>query len=474
MLFTATTFWVFFVVVVAAVATNLVFIRSVTIQNVILFVASMVFYAAWDVRFLGLILFNVLIAWVYYRLPDRMRSRRKVVALACAVPLLVLATFKYLNFLVAEFGDFMRAIGAGEPDFVLNIILPVGISFYTFQTISFIVDVRRGDVRGPISLLEIATFITFFPQLVAGPIERASRFMPQLKNLSTPTREQLFSGVHLIIIGMALKIGVADVLAGLADPIFERDPATVSGGDHAKSMLFFTVQIYADFCGYSTIAIGLAKLLGLDLMTNFQTPYLAQTLQDFWQRWHISLSSFFRDYVYIPLGGSRNGAFTTYRNLFLTFVLSGLWHGANWTFVIWGALHGAYIVIERILGWHRPRSSRIGRVVYRLWLFAFVAMAFMVFRAPDIGHAVTSLTRIVTDPSLPTHFGNYAILALGLWLLIDVAWDGNPRLEKPFGLFRAKNALVGWYHVFVLTVAIWTMIVTAHLYENTAFVYFQF
>jgi len=476
LLFSTLQFWGFFAFVAAIVFANRRLYRSILVQNLILVVTSFFFYATWDARFLALILINILTAYAYIRLPKSIRNRKIVLAIAVLIPLLILGFFKYYNFFIEEFAGLMRGIGMGETSMALNIILPVGISFYTFQTISLIVDYRRGHLEETPSLLEISTFIAFFPQLVAGPIERARNFIPQLKTLATPTREQLVSGASLILLGLALKIGVADVLGALVDPIFARDAKTVAGGDHAVGLIFFSIQIYADFCGYSTIAIGVAKLLGFELMANFLTPYFAPTLQDFWQRWHISLSTFFRDYVYFPLGGSKLGSLDTYRNLFITFVISGLWHGASWTFVIWGTIHGVAIVIERLLGLNKPLRNPLLRFLYYGVTISIVTVSWEFFRAPDLGYAIEALIRIATNPSVPTMIPSLQVVsaALLLWFLVDTAWHGNPKLDKTFGFLPGANRFKGLYQLGVFTFAFWMIIIMAYQTRATPFVYFQF
>ncbi|MGE0448697.1 MAG: MBOAT family protein [Vicinamibacterales bacterium] len=333
-------------------------------QNHMLLAASYVFYGWWDVRFLGLIAVSTFVDYHCARAIARSgegRRRRGLLVLALAVNLGFLATFKYFNFFVDSFATVLASLGVSNvPVTTLYILLPPGISFYTFQEVAYIVDVYHRKIEPADSLLEYALFISLFPHLIAGPIQRPSHLLPQVQVPRVFDQERFFNGLMLILSGLFRKAVIADNCALLADAVFsgrwgEPNLVNVAIGTYA-----FAWQIYGDFSGYSDIARGSAQLLGFHFMVNFRQPYLATSLQDFWRRWHISLSTWLRDYLYIPLGGSRHGEATTYRNLMITMLLGGLWHGANWTFVVWGGIHGAGLAFERFAGRVAGRVS--GRV----------------------------------------------------------------------------------------------------------------
>ena len=344
MLFTSKDFWILFMCVALSIQFNFYFIKSIKFQNILLLITSYYFYGSWDWSFLWLIIFISLHTYFFAYLINK-RPNKKIIwlILAGGINLGVLFYFKYVGFFVGELEAFsgMKVLFAFK-----NIILPVGISFYIFQTFTYVFDVYKGVIGPEKSLLKYLTFVAFFPQLVAGPIERASNLLPQFGRLKSVKIENFYIGLRSCIIGLFIKVFIADSLAETVDVIFNNYEA------QSSSVLFvgalsFTIQIYGDFCGYSMIAIGVAKIIDFDLMENFRRPYFSSSLQDFWRRWHISLSSFFRDYLYIPIGGGRVEANTVLRNVLVTFLVSGLWHGANWTFILWGGLHGLFIFFER-------------------------------------------------------------------------------------------------------------------------------
>ena len=358
-------------------------------------VASYLFYGwvdwRWVLLLVGSSLVNTVAAQVIARSPSQ-RTRKQALIAAVAFDLGLLCTFKYLGFFVSQMDDALNSIGLGSPLPLVQIVLPIGISFFTFQAISYVVDVYRGETKAA-SLGDVAILQAFFPHLVAGPIVRANELLPQLRTPRDPREVLAGPGLFLIVGGVIKKTVVADELArNLVDPVFN-DPKAHSGLEALMAIYGFAAQIYCDFSGYTDMAIGLALLLGFQLPQNFNRPYLALSLQDFWRRWHISLSTWLRDYLYIPLGGSRHGRRKTYRNLMITMLLGGLWHGASWTFMIWGGIHGGALSIER---WGRERlpGFRLPRWLAWFVIFNVVCLAWVFFRSPDLATAFDMLGRV--------------------------------------------------------------------------------
>ncbi len=360
-----------------------------------LLAASYFFYGSWDWRFLGLILFTTAVDYV---IAGRMHAtgakfrRRQLLWISIGVNLTVLGFFKYFNFFVDSAAIALEAIGLHASLPALQIILPVGISFYTFQSMSYVIDVYRRDTPPAETFVLYALYVSYFPQLVAGPISRVSDLLPQLREPGRVTAERVNVGLCLLLIGLAKKVLVADMLSSEVDRIFA-DPASMSTGELLRGAYFFAFQIYCDFSGYSDIARGVSEFFGVRLMINFEQPYLSQSITEFWRRWHISLSSWLRDYLYIPLGGNRYGAVRTYRNLMLTMLIGGLWHGAAWTFVAWGGWHGGLLAIERYFGigqgGARPATwrSRATALAATVVTFHLATAGWIFFRAPDFSIA---------------------------------------------------------------------------------------
>ena len=395
MVFSDLEFLPFFLVVLGAIVLNHYTWKSLRLQNLIYLAGSYYFYAQWDWRFLSLLIISTILDFIVgWQVEHDPRNRKRWLALSITGNLGILGFFKYYNFFVTEAVAGLESLGIHASPSTLNVILPVGISFYTFQTMTYALDVYRGQMKASRSLLEFATYVAFFPQLVAGPIERASHLLPQFHRPWRFDEQQVTQGLRLILFGLAMKVCVADKLAPIVDEIFS-NPGTYNGGTLVLGSVYFAFQIYGDFCGYSTIAIGIAKILGFQLMTNFATPYFATSPQDFWRRWHISLSTFFRDYLYIPLGGNRRGEARRQANLFLTMLLGGLWHGAGWTFVIWGGLHGVYLAVNhawRALPSSAPRTtSQATTLASGLLTFVAVVVAWVFFRAPNVSTALEML-----------------------------------------------------------------------------------
>ena len=385
MLFHTWQFWCFF----PAVYLVYLLLPRVWMQNALLLVASYWFYAAWDWRFLGLIIASTFVDyWCGLGIASSSSSSRKKLLLVTSLVfnLGLLAIFKYFDFFSQSFTALLNNVGMQMNPRLLGFVLPVGISFYTFQTLSYTIDIYRGQIKPTRNPLNFALFVAFFPQLVAGPIERAKQFLPQIESRRKLDVARLDTGGWLILWGLWKKVVVADNLGLIVDTIFDASGEATAMLAYL-GMVAFTFQIYCDFSGYTDIARGLAKLLGFELMLNFNLPFAALNPADFWRRWHISLSTWLRDYLYIPLGGNRGGAAMTYRNLLITMVLGGLWHGAAWNFVIWGIYHGVILAIHRAFWPDRDVDSR-DRTPTPAWqtflqwfgMFQLTVFGFLIFR----------------------------------------------------------------------------------------------
>lgn len=457
--------------------------RSLRLQNILILVGSYVFYGAWDARFLLLIVVSTatdylaglgasgehtqrrdlaralsftalatgavlalegreslwILGWVagfavaICALVEGARHlslpRRKSVFVwsSVVVNLGILGVFKYFNFFADSLADLASGMGLTLGRVELEIILPVGISFYTFQTMSYTLDAYRGRLRPTRDFLNLAAFVSFFPQLVAGPIERARNLLPQIERQRSVDLAALQSAAVLFLWGLFKKIVVADNLARLADPVFA-DPGSFASGDQIVALLAFTFQIYCDFSGYTDMARGLARALGFEIMLNFNLPYISRTPSEFWERWHISLSSWLRDYLYIPLGGNRGGALSTYRNLALTMLLGGLWHGASWTFVAWGAWHGLILIGYRVAGvdaWladsrRSGLSAGLRDAALAALLFGLVVLGWLLFRAGSMTEAWIFVSTWITEPALGSE--RWVPMLKLLWPLLLVQW----------------------------------------------------
>lgn len=383
-----------------------VFKNQLRAQNVLLLVASYIFYGWWDWRFLSLIIASTFLDYfVAIQLGKTAISKKRKLLLGISLVgnLGMLGFFKYYNFFVSSWIEAWSSVGISMEASTLNIILPVGISFYTFQTLSYTIDVYRKEMEPTKNFIDFAAFVTFFPQLVAGPIERASHLLPQFYKNRTFDYQNAVDGVKLIIWGMFKKVVVADNCAFFVNKIFE-NPEAYSSGELFVGMVFFAFQIYGDFSGYSDIAIGLSKLFGFDLMVNFKFPYFSRDIAEFWRRWHISLSTWFRDYIYIPLGGSKGTQWFQIRNVMIIFLVSGFWHGANWTYVVWGLFHA--LMFLPLLLFNVNRSHLITKSYG--WLdFAKIGVTFFVvcigwvfFRSDSIADAFQYLAHMFELKSL--------------------------------------------------------------------------
>lgn len=391
MLFVEARFFFFFAAVFALVWLT----RSNEWRKRILTTASYVFYGAWDWRFLGLILLVTLVSYLVGRTAGSggldARGRKWALGSGIVFSLAVLGAFKYFNFFADSFADFAGFMGFSAGRVTLDLVLPVGISFYTFQAISYMVDTHRGAIASRRSFLDVGFFLAFFPQLVAGPIVRATEFIPQMDTARRWGDVSVRACVALFLVGFFKKACISDNIAPYVDLIFD-NPGAYAASHVIAGVLLYGIQIYCDFSGYSDMAIGCAGLLGYRFATNFNSPYLSPSIKDFWRRWHISLSSWLRDYLYIPLGGSRLGDARRDLNLMTTMVLGGLWHGASFNFVIWGFLHGLALLVER--GWNKFVCTRVpamgwsGAAIGTALTFYWVNLAWIFFRAPDLSGAM--------------------------------------------------------------------------------------
>lgn len=407
MLFNSFTFAWFFLIFYSI---YLLLRSSYKSQNVLLLVASYVFYGWWDWRFLFLIALSTIVDFVVGQRIHRSSGSRRYhwLLVSLLVNLGLLFVFKYFDFFAESFAPLWESLGMSADSITLRLILPVGISFYTFQTLSYSIDIYKGKLTPTNSLLDFAVFVSFFPQLVAGPIERASRFLPQVCSPRTITSSKVHAGLWLILLGFFKKTVLADNLGVIADSVYGNHQA-FGTADHLIATVAFMFQIYGDFSGYTDIARGLSKLLGVELAENFRLPYFATSPSDFWSRWHISLSTWLRDYLYIPLGGNRGSQFTTFRNLLLTMLLGGLWHGAAWNFVLWGVFHGAILIVYRLItkkptevdAANSNSSSEpvLGGLLAWLVMTCLTLFGWMLFRATSLSQVVDLLTTFDTKLS---------------------------------------------------------------------------
>jgi D-alanyl-lipoteichoic acid acyltransferase DltB (MBOAT superfamily) len=389
-------------------------------------IASYYFYMSWNPKYVFLIFFTTAASYLAALLIEKEKSKKKknwILAVTAIVCLGILFLFKYFNFVSESIVDFMRLFTINLNPVTLNLVLPVGISFYTFQTLSYVIDVYKGDVSAERHFGYYAAFISFFPQLVAGPIERTGNLLPQIKAEHKFDYNQATYGLKLMVWGYFKKIVVADTLSVYISNVFDM-PQNYKGFALMLASLFFSIQIYCDFSGYSDIAIGTAKLLGVNLMTNFKSPYFSQSVKEFWGRWHISLSTWFRDYVYIPLGGNRVGKLRHNLNLLVTFLVSGIWHGANWTFIAWGGIHGVAQVLENIILPKKYKTSKgIMAGVRVVFVFLFCTFAWIFFVSNSIGDAVYVISNMFTGIANPIQYITNGVYGIGLTqiTLLEVA-----------------------------------------------------
>jgi len=496
MVFNSFAFLIFFPIVLL-----LYRILPITPRMVMLLIASYIFYLSWQPDLIWLIMFTTAVSFVSARLIDGKfkedRRKQKIcLVIALIACLSTLFFFKYFNFVSENVVNLLNLFGLGVSDFTLNLILPVGISFYTFQTLSYVIDVYRGSIKSEKNFFYYALYVTFFPQLVAGPIERPENLLPQLRKKNPFNANDTIIGLKFMMVGFFKKIAVADQISPFVNAVYNNvdsiDGNLVNGFTVLVATLLFAVQIYCDFSGYTDIAIGCARIMGIRLMQNFNDPYSATTIKDFWRRWHISLSSWFTDYIYIPLGGSRCSKPRHLTNLMIVFLVSGIWHGAAWTYILWGVMHGFYQIIGNVTA--KPRSALIARLgfnekgglvqsVRRVITFALVCIAWMAFRANSL-HDLGVLYK-----TLFTGWGNISLNAsmeaIGMNLIavvttilsvilikqMDIQINTKPDKDSSAELFNPARATA--YVCVCWTVAVAWLILLASNVESS-FIYFQF
>jgi alginate O-acetyltransferase complex protein AlgI len=458
--------------------------KNLKLQNALIVVTSYMFYGWWDWRFLSLILFSTIVDYTVGRKLRTVKKefKRKVLLwTSIIVNLGFLGFFKYYNFFLENFVDAFSLFGMQIKANSLNIILPVGISFYTFQTISYTIDVYKKKLKPTSEFITFAAFVSFFPQLVAGPIERASNLLPQFKKNRIFDYHQAADGMRQILWGFFKKIVIADNCAIFADQIFN-NYTDYSGSTLVLGAIFFAFQIYGDFSGYSDIAIGTARLFGFNLMQNFAFPYFSRDIAEFWRRWHISLSTWFRDYLYIPLGGSRGTNYFKIRNVFIIFLVSGFWHGSNWTFVAWGGINALYFLPIMLMKKNKINTDIVAQGKYfpsvqeilsMLLTFSLTTIAWIFFRAEDLNHAISYISNIIdpstlTFPELITPKIEMLYTLLCVIILLIVEWMNR---EKAHGLDIANsNRSNRWILYFIITI----LIITFGAFNHNSFIYFQF
>ncbi len=458
--------------------------KNLRLQNLLIVASSYLFYGWWDWRFLSLIIFSTIVDYSVGigLLNQENQTKRKVLLwTSIFVNLGFLGFFKYYNFFLDNFITAFSFLGTEIKANTLNIILPVGISFYTFQTLSYTIDVYKRKLEPTKDIIAFSAFVSFFPQLVAGPIERATHLLPQFYKKRTFESSKAVDGMRQILWGLFKKIVIADNCAEYANHIFNNS-ADMNGSTLALGAVFFTFQIYGDFSGYSDIAIGTSRLFGFDLMQNFNFPYFSRDIAEFWRRWHISLSTWFRDYLYIPLGGSHGGTWMKVRNTFVIFIVSGFWHGANWTFIVWGTLNAIYFLPLLLTNKNRINMETVahGKLLPSIKEFAFMLLTFgltvfawIFFRANDIGHALSYISEILSLSlfSIPYYVGiGYAIPTIVLIIVfISIEWIGREEAHA-IGNFDLKcKRPYRWlfYYLLIFSIIKWGG-------NQQEFIYFQF
>ncbi|HLN31088.1 MAG TPA: MBOAT family O-acyltransferase [Gemmataceae bacterium] len=477
--------WVFFVFFLIVYPVYLFVRKNNQLMNVWLLIASYTFYGWWNPYYLLLLFGTSAVDYLMVLFMERSQRTRKLWLIISLVSNFgFLGYFKYSGFLTENLNSFithlglsfrlpdpaqypnalLALVGVGEDKFFTQVILPIGISFHTFQSMSYTIDAYFGNIKTERSFVRFLTFVSFFPQLVAGPIERARNLLPQLQGRPQITQSDITDGLSLFLVGFFKKVAIADYLSKYVDKVYDA-PAQFQAPALILATVAFAWQIYCDFSGYTDMARGVARLMGFHLMLNFNNPYAAVGLGDFWARWHISLSTWFKDYVYFPLGGNRNGLLHTYRNMFLTMVISGIWHGAAWTFVIWGALHAIGRLVTRQLERTPFYRHSVPKIVKQLLVFAFVTFTWIFFRAQSLNDAWLIISRIFSSgfaaPQFPVLM---AILILAVWAY-QLLYTSDSHLKRLLELAPVRLGLVLLMVVYLAIVA---------QPSTKAFIYFQF
>ncbi len=432
-------------------------------QHIVMLLTNFVFYAYWDWRFLLLLVFEIAVCYFMMLIFEK-RKKRVFVGIPVFLCLAVLGVFKYCNF----FLDSLSSLFGLTDSITLNLIIPLGVSFYTFQALSYVFDVYRGVIKAEKDFVKLTAYLSFFPQITSGPIVKARDFLPQMDGLHKIKKENLYNGVQLFLLGLTKKVVLADRIGFAVDAVFGA-PQAYNGISIVFAILGYAMQIYCDFSGYSDMAIGIASVWGFDLGKNFNMPYLAKNPSDFWGRWHISLSSWFREYVYIPLGGSRAGEFKTYRNLFITMLLSGIWHGASWTFIIWGALHALYSVVHKL--WASKTKGKKNSehpILCALANFVVICALWVVFRASDMSIAFELFKGLFNFDGI-FYINAFVLVFLVLIVFINIysyKKNNSNVMKITLNLDLFKNKMI-----FV----IWICLIAMFAYVgDSAFIYAQF
>ncbi|TBN06531.1 MBOAT family protein [Hyunsoonleella flava] len=482
MLFNSFEFVVFFVIVFSLYYKSY---NNLKFQNTLLLISSYVFYGWWDWRFLSLILISSVSDYIIGKAIDENSNkiqRKRLLILSLFINLGILGFFKYYNFFTESFTDFIALFGFESNPLLLKIVLPVGISFYTFQTMSYTIDIYRGKMNSNKNLLQFMTFVSFFPQLVAGPIERASHLLPQFNKKRKFDVFEFKEGAKQALWGLFKKIVIADNCAFYANQIFENSDS-YPGSVLVIGVIFFAFQIYGDFSGYSDIAIGISRMMGIDLMQNFKSPYLAENIQDFWRRWHISLSTWFRDYVYIPLGGSKvDSSLRRSLNIIITFTVSGFWHGANWTFIIWGALHSLFYFIQtaysKNLNTVKILPASLVKVFNITITFIAVTFAWIFFRAESFTHAISYISEIASSTILVNPLSYFKEMGSSIQPIIIVISLIYLSVFEIANRNASYSFQVGHYRTPVKTLIYCSLLLLLIFFRATngaqEFIYFQF
>ena len=462
MIFYSLSFALFFAVLVGLVQV----VKDRKKQHLVFLFANIVFYGYWDVRFLALL---AIVIAVCYCCAIQFEQRRKnlFIAIPAALCLGILAFCKYLNFFI---DSFCRAFGIDDVH-TLQIILPLGISFYLFQALSYVLDVKKGIIPAEKDFVKLAVYISFFPQITSGPIVKAHDFLPQLDRVHRIKKANVYSGIQLFVLGLTKKVVFADRIGVAVNAVYNA-PLAYDNVSILWAVIGYSLQIYCDFSGYSDMAIGIARILDFDLGKNFDLPYLAKNPSDFWRRWHISLSSWFRDYVYIPLGGSRAGTIITYRNLSITMLLSGIWHGANWTYILWGALHGIGSTVHKMFRDVRgKKDGKSNPVVSIFCVFCnciFVALLWVVFRAADMGQAMEVFSGLFRTNGI-RYVNVYVVIYFVVIVLVHILGA----VRNNGHAFELKLDLDHFKGQFILFT--WIFLIIAYMYVgDSAFIYAQF
>lgn len=459
--------------------------KNFRLQNFVMIVASYYFYACWDYRFLFLLMFSTALDYFSGIMMENATSThiKKIwFWLSIGINLGFLGVFKYYNFFINSFAQGLSMFGIHSDFIVLSVILPVGISFYTFHGLSYVIDIYYDRIKAERNFIDYAVFVSFFPLLVAGPIERATHLLPQIQKVRYFNYTKAVDGLRQILWGLFKKVVIADNCAKYANLIFGNSEV-YSGSTLVLGAIFFTFQIYCDFSGYSDIALGVARLFGIELLKNFAFPYFSRDIAEFWRRWHISLTTWFRDYLYIPLGGSRGGTWMKVRNTFIIFIVSGFWHGANWTFIIWGFLNAVYFLPLLLTNNNRKNIDSVAKggffpsfdEFFRIILtFSLTVLAWVFFRAESVGHAFKYLSGIFSKSlfTIPVYEGfksSIAILLLVTGFMI-VEWIGREDEYAIASLCLKWKRPVRWIAYSVIIFLIGMFMQT----EETPFIYFQF